>query len=90
MLNCKQASQLMSRAMDNELPFWKRISLKMHLMVCDGCNNFSSQTRLLRMAARAFGTSRHGDKIRLSDEARQRIYKALQDAQLQKERQEKI
>lgn len=90
MLNCKQASQLMSRAMDNDLPFWKRMSLKIHLMVCDGCNNFSSQTQLLRMAAREFGTSRYSEKARLSDEARRRIYKALKDAQSQIDRQEKV
>ncbi|HEY3326681.1 MAG TPA: zf-HC2 domain-containing protein [Novimethylophilus sp.] len=85
MLNCKQASALMSRAMDEKLPFGKRMALKLHLFICDGCTNFSSQTFLLRKAARSFGKCRHCKDLRLSDEARQRIFRALKDVQARKD-----
>lgn len=86
MLNCKQASELMSRAMDENLSFLNRFSLKVHLVLCEGCTNFSSQIFLLHKVARALGKGQDCDNLRLSDEARQRIYQELKNAQIQKEK----
>ena len=86
MLNCKQASALMSRTMDAKLPFGKRMALKLHLFVCHGCTNFFSQISFLRKAARYRGKCRYCDDLRLSEEARQRIFRALKDAQAQKDK----
>lgn len=84
MLNCKQASALMSRAMDENLPLGKKMALRVHLFICDGCTNFSSQISLLRKAARSFRERPPGKDLHLSDEARQRIHRAIQDARSQK------
>lgn len=78
MLNCKQASQLTSRAMDEKLPFWQNISLRMHLFLCRSCNNFTQQLNFLREASRR---SRSNPGFQLTGEARQRIANALKDMQ---------
>lgn len=77
MLNCKQASELMSQSMDTPLAFGKRMSLRFHLMMCHGCTNFVSQIAFLRKAAKHLGTRGHAESLRLSDEARKRIQEAL-------------
>ncbi len=52
MLNCKQATGLMSRRMDRTLSLKSRISLRIHLMMCSGCRNFNKQMQFLRQASR--------------------------------------
>ena len=55
MLSCKEASRLLSQAMDRRLPLWERVRLRLHLAICDACSNFSRQIRFLRQAvARLF------------------------------------
>ncbi len=52
MLNCKQATELMSRGMDRSLSLSRRISLRIHLMMCSGCRNLNKQMQFLRQASR--------------------------------------
>ncbi len=84
MLNCKQASELMSQEMDTPLPLAKRIPLRLHLMMCDGCTGFLSQLRFLRMAAKRFGEKSERCLPHLSKEARERIAKVLRESQKNK------
>lgn len=70
MLNCKQASLLASRAMDEKLPYWKNSMLKMHLLLCRSCANFTRQLDSLREASRHYRNSRD---LRLTGDARKRI-----------------
>ena len=49
-LSCKEASRLLSQAMDRNLPLWDRVRLRLHLVACDACANFSRQLRFLRRA----------------------------------------
>ena len=51
-MKCQEAAQLISRGMDENLPWWRRSSLRLHLLICDACTNFSRQMRLLRAAVR--------------------------------------
>ena len=76
MLNCKKASQLASRAMDEKLPFWKNIVLKVHLLLCSNCKNFSRQLEFLREVSRRFTIIK---EFELSPEAKQRISSKLLD-----------
>ncbi|MCB1937396.1 MAG: hypothetical protein KDF59_15820 [Nitrosomonas sp.] len=78
MLNCRQASQLASRAMDEKLPFWKSLSLKIHLLLCRSCDNFSKQLDFLRKVSRR---SRVNPDFQLTDEAKRRIAATLSDKQ---------
>ena len=49
-IDCKEASRLLSQAMDQNLPLWDRVRLRLHLAACDACANFSRQLQLLRRA----------------------------------------
>lgn len=84
MLNCKQASELLSRGMDEKLPWRKRLALRMHLLVCDGCSSFISQITFLRKVVRHHRDCPPCDSLRLSEEARQRIYRAMEEARQNK------
>lgn len=50
MISCKDASRLLSQAMDTRLPLGSRVRLRLHLLICDACTNFSKQLALLRRA----------------------------------------
>ncbi len=52
MLSCKQASLLMSQALDRRLSFGEKISLRLHLVICVGCRRFERQMAFLRSACR--------------------------------------
>lgn len=55
MLTCKNATKLMSQAQDRPLPLRERISLRFHLMICSGCNNYNKQMSFIRKACRHMG-----------------------------------
>lgn len=76
MLNCKKASQLASRALDEKLPFWKNITLKLHVLLCRNCKNFAHQLEFLRKASQRFNMD---GEFELSAEAKQRIANKLLD-----------
>lgn len=48
MLNCKDATQLMSQKMDGQLSAMDRIALGFHLLICTGCRNFDAQIQFMR------------------------------------------
>lgn len=52
MLTCKEATQLVSQGLDRRLGPLERISLRLHLLICSGCTNFSRQVRFIRRAMR--------------------------------------
>ena len=79
MLNCEKASQLASKEMDEKLPLRQSLALKLHLLLCRGCSNFTRQLNFLREAARY---SKKTIELQLTDEAKQRIIQALKDKKL--------
>jgi hypothetical protein len=52
MLSCKDASLLMSQALDRRLSLPERISLRLHLVLCEGCRRFERQMLFLRAACK--------------------------------------
>jgi len=50
MLTCKEATRLVSQGLDRRLGLGERVALRLHLLVCDGCTQFSRQVALLRKA----------------------------------------
>ncbi|NOU01490.1 MAG: zf-HC2 domain-containing protein [Gallionella sp.] len=54
MLNCKQASELLSQALDRDITLREKILLKLHLLICHGCSNFSKQMTVMRKACRSY------------------------------------
>jgi anti-sigma factor ChrR (cupin superfamily) len=77
MTSCKYAALLLSRALDTPLTWRERLSLRVHLAICDMCRRFRQQLDAIQRAMR-----RSIDpEERLSDEARERIRKRLQDGE---------
>lgn len=54
MMNCKQATQLISESQDRALSLPEKLALKMHVMMCAGCKNFSLQVPFLSQAMKAY------------------------------------
>lgn len=54
LLNCKEASRLISQRLDRPLPLGSRVLLRVHLSLCDACTEFQRQVALLREAARRY------------------------------------
>ncbi|OGA46908.1 MAG: hypothetical protein A3F74_03730 [Betaproteobacteria bacterium RIFCSPLOWO2_12_FULL_62_58] len=54
MLSCREVSKLLSEARERRLGLWERISLKLHLMMCGGCNNFRKQLDFIGNAIRRY------------------------------------
>ena len=52
MLNCKQATRLMSQSQDRQLGLRERLGLRLHLLICGGCTNFNKQLDFIRSACR--------------------------------------
>ena len=50
MLTCKEATRLVSQGLDRRLGLAERLALRLHLLACDGCTNFSKQVAFLRKA----------------------------------------
>ena len=54
MLNCKQATQLMSAGLDRRLGLGERLALRLHLAICVGCRRTREQFEFLRAATRRY------------------------------------
>ncbi len=64
MLNCNKATRLMSESQERPLSVTERISLKLHMMMCSGCNNFNEQMGTIRSMTRTYAKrkSEHEEK----------------------------
>lgn len=84
MLRCREISKLVSESMDGDLPLRRRLEVRMHLMMCRLCSGFARHLRLLRRAAQEnpdrLGPDESTPQAKLSDDARQRIKAALDNA----------
>ena len=78
---CKQMAPLMSESLERPLSLRERVTLKLHLWVCVWCVWYLEQLRTMRSALRARGEREEADDIdsavKLSEEARERIRRAL-------------
>ncbi|WP_445398303.1 zf-HC2 domain-containing protein [Zobellella sp. An-6] len=54
MLNCRQATQLMSESQDRPLAAGEKLALKLHTLMCRGCRNFEQQLPVIRRIARRY------------------------------------
>ena len=54
MMSCQQSTRLISESQDRDLSLQEKLSLKVHLMICTGCKNFSLQVPFISQAMRAY------------------------------------
>ncbi len=52
MMNCKDATRLMSERYERTLSLRERLALKVHTAMCRGCSNYGLHLYVLRLAAR--------------------------------------
>jgi hypothetical protein len=81
MMNCRQATRLVSQGMDTKLPWHQRLAVRIHLLYCVWCRRYASQLQILRKAAKQLpkedlDTSAH----KLSDDAKKRMCTRLNEA----------
>ena len=55
LLSCKEATSLVSEGLDRRLGVLERFSLRLHLLVCDGCSRVARQLPFLRKAMQRLG-----------------------------------
>lgn len=60
MLNCRRVTELLSEAQERKLSMRERVSLKMHRMMCSGCNNFGKQILIIGVIAKKYS---HDKKV---------------------------
>ncbi|HYD81169.1 MAG TPA: zf-HC2 domain-containing protein [Paucimonas sp.] len=51
---CKEVHRLVSEGLDRDLSLIERARMQMHFLVCQACQNFNGQMKLLRQAMRNF------------------------------------
>lgn len=84
MLSCKNANLMVSVSLDRTLSVRERLGVKLHLLMCSACQRVVAQMKLLRAAARRFGSAEEAESNfeheMLSKEARARIRERLRNA----------
>ena len=79
MFRCKEVAQVVSESLDRKLPFFQRMGLRMHLLMCKLCTENRKQFRILREAMNH--CEKHGKDLEssatLTPEARERIKRSL-------------
>ncbi len=64
MMNCQQATKLISASQEQSLSLPEKISLKLHVMMCAGCKNFSLHVPFLSKAMKAYADFDEDDQTR--------------------------
>ena len=81
MFNCKDVSQLVSESMDRALPFYQRVLVRMHLLMCKYCTRCREQFEAIRAACRY--KELHGKELDasrgLSNDGKERLKKFLKN-----------
>lgn len=78
MLDCKEASQLISESFDRPLSLSERWQLKVHLWMCDACRRFKQQLNQLRQHLKVLIQQTENDEsIQLSQAAKQAILQKI-------------
>lgn len=52
MLNCREATEMISQGLDRRLSLAERMALALHLAICRGCRATDKHLRFLRSATR--------------------------------------
>lgn len=59
MLNCNNATRLMSESQERSLSITEQVSLKLHMMICSGCRNFNDQMGVIRLMTRSYAKKKN-------------------------------
>ena len=54
MPTCKEVHRLVSEQMDRDLNMVEKTRLRLHMLMCEACTNFSGQMKVIRRAMHHF------------------------------------
>lgn len=54
MKTCKEVHRLVIEGQDRQLSLKERVSVRIHLMMCNACRRFEAQMEFMRQALRRF------------------------------------
>ena len=82
MFNCQAVTRMVSESLDRKLPFYQRMGIRMHLLMCKLCSRYRRQLLLLRETIRLEAASSEDieSAIVLPPGARERIKRSIQNA----------
>ena len=78
--SCREAVRLQSEQMDHPLSWAQRIGLGLHLALCKWCRRYGTHIHFLRSASRHEPESSERPGGALTEEARERIRRRLEEA----------
>lgn len=79
-MECRNVSKFITHSVDEPLSLRQRLLLRWHLMICGYCRKFRRQIIWIHKVLRKKTDTEHGEEsenLCLSDEAKERIKKAL-------------
>ena len=76
---CKRIAPLTSESLERPLGLGERAVLHLHLFVCVWCVWYRKQLQMVRSACLERGKEEAGEDVVLSEEARERIRRALRE-----------
>jgi len=68
MLTCRDVANLTSDYLNKDLPLYRRLAVRLHLLMCVGCNRYYAQMRSTLAMLRKIGEETTADS---SDRARE-------------------
>ena len=81
MLSCKNASQIISQSLDRPLTMRERFALKLHLLICKYCKQFSQQLHAIRVALKlASSAIENDDTIKMPSETKNRLMQSIESS----------
>jgi len=77
--SCKKITRLISESMDRELPLYKRMGIRFHLMMCALCRRYEKQLLYIRSILRQSSEAEDLSCHSMPTDARKRIEEKLND-----------
>ena len=73
MMNCQQATKLLSDAQEKKLTLNEKTSVKIHVMMCSGCRNFGLQMDDLRGLTRRYAKTDMADLSKFAESSESNV-----------------
>ena len=80
MYNCKEIIDLTSQHIETSLPWYTRMEIQLHFLMCKTCHRYARQLRFMNKALAVFDSHIATEDCHLSENAKHRIAKKIQQA----------
>ena len=85
MHKCKQIVELTSHNMDTSIPWYTRMELKVHYLMCKTCRRYAQQLQFISNVMARLEARQTPENGQLSEDARQRIAEKMRQVKHVKE-----